>query len=493
MPSAPSPTASTSSAPPFLRRFLAGSAAAAALLCTVAPVAAASAPPGSTARGESTALATRLDSFIDPALLESVQQSIVGIVIIWEEPDDPYNWATQTSDPSGSTLGTRHGIPAVAVCTGWFDSPTTIVTAGHCVDPAEGRLILDMWNGLPTDPATGQPMPVPVRPESKRTVYAFQPRELPGAVLTAPTIVRVDDFRSADEGDTARLEVYGMPPAHPLPVAPTAPRLGEPVTSIGFPGLNIADTDGIDLDALLTGGKTPAEVLQYSRLQPASTSGTITARQYRHGVGVYQVSADFDQGMSGGPTLNARGQVLGINSQMTIPFLGQNFNIITDTATLRAYLTDAAAPDQGQPPADPATPTDQRSTDDQAAVAGLPGWTVPAAVIGVAASTGGLVLWRRRRAADTTQKQTATGNSAGTGDADMDAGAALPQSTKCPSVLTPRQFDVAALLVDGRSAAEIADRLRIATTTVEKHVESIRLRLGVTSRADLLARLRALL
>jgi S1-C subfamily serine protease len=118
-----------------------------------------------------------------------------------------------------------------------------------------------------------------------------------------------------------------VPPAHPLPVAPDAPRLGEPVTSIGFPGLNIADTDGIDLDALLAGNKTPAEVLQDSRLQPANTSGTITARQYRHGVAVYQVSAGFDHGMSGGPTLNSRGQVLGMNSQMTVPFLGQNFNI----------------------------------------------------------------------------------------------------------------------------------------------------------------------
>jgi S1-C subfamily serine protease len=67
----------------------------------------------------------------------------------------------------------------------------------------------------------------------------------------------------------------------------------------------------------VSGGKTPAEVLQDSRLQPVNTSGTITARQFRQGVAVYQINADLAEGISGGPTINSRGEVLGINSQMS--------------------------------------------------------------------------------------------------------------------------------------------------------------------------------
>jgi hypothetical protein len=287
-----------------------------------------------------------LNGLIDPALLESIQQSIVGLVVIWEEPEDPFALMPEAPTTPGSGE-----LPVMTICTGWFDSPTTIVTAGHCVDPKEGRRALDSRRGPTIDPTTGLPTAgsETARPDPKRTVWAFQPREMQGAVITAPVIVRVDSFRPADEGDTAKLEVYGLPPAKPLPVAPTAPRLGETVTSIGFPGLNIDETDGVDVEGLISGGKTPAEVLQDSRLQPVNTSGTITARQYRQGVAVYQINADLAEGISGGPTINARGEVLGVNSQMTVPFIGQNFNVITDTGMLRDFLGhDSAPPAAGQ-------------------------------------------------------------------------------------------------------------------------------------------------
>jgi hypothetical protein len=232
-----------------------------------------------------------LNTFIDSARLESLQQSIVGLVTIWEEPVDPFAMpaVTEPQDPAAPPE-----LPVMSICTGWFDTPTTIVTAGHCVDPKEGRLAMHMQDG-PVDPETGWPLPLdPGLFDPQRTVWAFQPRELPGAVLTSPVIGRVHSFRSAEEGDTAKLEVHGLPPAKPLAIAPTSPQLGEPVTSIGFPGLNISETDGIDIPGLLNGGKAPAEVLQDSRLQPASTSGTIIARQFRQGVAVHQVSADFD-------------------------------------------------------------------------------------------------------------------------------------------------------------------------------------------------------
>jgi hypothetical protein len=326
-----------------------------------------------------------LNGLIDPALLESVQQSIVGLVVIWEEPQDPFALM-----PAPAPTGGEDELPVMTICTGWFDSPTTIVTAGHCVDPKEGRAALDSRIGPAIDPTTGAPAPTQAaRPEPKRTVWAFQPREMQGAVITAPVIVRVDSFRPADEGDTAKLEMYGLPPAKPLPIAPDAPQLGETVTSIGFPGLNIDATDGVDVEGLVSGGKTPAEVLQDSRLQPVNTSGTITARQFRQGVAVYQINADLAEGISGGPTINSRGEVLGINSQMTVPFIGQNFNVITETGMLRDFLGHGAPQPGAAPPGEPSEVAIENTAGGAGQAAPL---TVVIALVG-GAIIGAILMW----------------------------------------------------------------------------------------------------
>jgi hypothetical protein len=377
------------------------------------PAPAAPAPPA-----EQPPQAAPLNSLIDPGRLESVQQSIVGLVIVWSEHEDPFAWLTAPpEDPA-----TPPEPPVMAICTGWFDTPTTIATAGHCVDPEEGRVAMHIERGG-IDPETGLPTPVDYsRPAPTPTVYAFQPRELPGAVLTSPVIVRVHSFRKAEDGDTAKLEVFGMPPGKPLPIAPNPPRLGEPVVSIGFPGLNISDTDGVDMRKLMEGGQTPADVLQDSRLHPVNTSGTIMSRQFRKGVAVYQVNADFAGGLSGGPTINSHGQVYGINSMMTLTlFGGGNFNVITDTGMLREFLEHdqpaqpqhqqsqpeahpqlepvaAAAPAASSVPVAPAIQASAPPAPTGAASApnGSLGWIVAGSVI-AGAVLGGLVIPRLRR------------------------------------------------------------------------------------------------
>jgi hypothetical protein len=379
----------------------------------------ASEPPSPAAPAEPPQQAAPLNSLIDPALLESVQQSIVGLVIVWSEHEDPLAWLTAPpQDP-----GAPPEAPVMAICTGWFDSPTTIATAGHCVDPEEGRVAMHMERGG-IDPQTGLPTPVDYsRPAPIPTVYAFQPQELPGAVLTSPVIVRVHSFRRAEDGDTAKLEVFGMRPGKPLPIAPTAPRIGEPVVSIGFPGLNISDTDGVNLEKLMEGGQTPADVLQDSRLHPVNTSGTIMSRQFRKGVAVYQVNADFAGGLSGGPTINSRGQVYGINSMMTLTlFGGGNFNVITDTGMLREFL-EHDEPRQSQPQSEaqphpepvaaeaPASPSAPVEPPKQAGAPPAPSdvasasdasitWIITSSVVG-GAVLGGLVAPRLRRSRPT--------------------------------------------------------------------------------------------
>ncbi|HEX6939079.1 MAG TPA: helix-turn-helix transcriptional regulator [Longimicrobiales bacterium] len=55
--------------------------------------------------------------------------------------------------------------------------------------------------------------------------------------------------------------------------------------------------------------------------------------------------------------------------------------------------------------------------------------------------------------------------------------------------LTPRQAAVAALLAEGRSNAEVAERLGISPHTARHHTESVLMKLGVRSRAEVAARL----
>ncbi|MGZ4508656.1 MAG: response regulator transcription factor [Blastococcus sp.] len=53
--------------------------------------------------------------------------------------------------------------------------------------------------------------------------------------------------------------------------------------------------------------------------------------------------------------------------------------------------------------------------------------------------------------------------------------------------MTARQLQVAALVADGLTNRQIAERLGIEERSAEGHVERIRYRLGVTSRAQVAA------
>lgn len=63
----------------------------------------------------------------------------------------------------------------------------------------------------------------------------------------------------------------------------------------------------------------------------------------------------------------------------------------------------------------------------------------------------------------------------------------LPVARRGAGELTPRQLEVAALVSAGRSNREIATALGIEERSAEGHVERIRLRLGVRSRAQIAA------
>jgi DNA-binding NarL/FixJ family response regulator len=54
--------------------------------------------------------------------------------------------------------------------------------------------------------------------------------------------------------------------------------------------------------------------------------------------------------------------------------------------------------------------------------------------------------------------------------------------------LTPREREVVRLAIEGRTAREIGSRLHIGERTVETHLANAYVKLGVTSRIDLVRR-----
>lgn len=236
----------------------------------------------------------------------------------------------------GDYVWTDQPVEASFICSGWFvDTTGDIVTAGHCVTPkgAKEKLIDayvgqlqeqgevdDAWidanlawaeRTWKVENATGGSTP-------DRKVVAYQSDRVKGAVLKSVTPASVIAYRSPDDEDAALLNVDAVrTPA--MPIAAASPRTGQAVTAIGFPG-------------------SVQEVVRYDTLAASFKTGTISSRQVNdNGVAKLEVNADISGGMSGGPTVDRLGNVVGLNS-FTINGEQENFNFITDTVSLRKFL-----------------------------------------------------------------------------------------------------------------------------------------------------------
>ena len=78
-------------------------------------------------------------------------------------------------------------------------------------------------------------------------------------------------------------------------------------------------------------------------------------------------------------------------------------------------------------------------------------------------------------------------------NAEADAETTGPIRTISVAGLSERETDVARLVVQGKTYAEIGETIFISPRTAEHHIASIRRRLGATSRSDLIAKLRVAL
>ncbi|WP_183070872.1 trypsin-like peptidase domain-containing protein [Rhodococcus rhodochrous] len=135
-----------------------------------------------------------------------------------------------------------------------------------------------------------------------------------------PVPARIVDSRPFGEGDVALLKVE----LEDLPAAELATdpdlRVGTPILSVGYP--SSAD-----------------QVTDYS-LEPTSKTGAVSAVKELRTQTVYEVSAPMSKGMSGGPTVDLEGRVVGVNSY-GIPGETQPFNYIVPVAGISELLASA--------------------------------------------------------------------------------------------------------------------------------------------------------
>jgi hypothetical protein len=305
------------------------------------------------------------------------------------------SWEGYVQYPVNGVATWSKKITATTGCTGWFASDQgDIVAAGHCVEPAQAKdsllqRFLSDNNALNLLPQARTSWRVEGResgsPPTLASVRASQPKGVPGTVLPDAVTLQVVNFQPFENGDLAHLKINGLTErTPPLAIASKPPQIGDQVTAIGFPG-SVANSQ----DAL--------------RLRASFKSGTVSSTQVSpKGVPRTEVNADISPGMSGGPTINGQGEVLGVNS-FILNGETRNFNFITDQASLRTFLqregiqivaAAAATQSSGGTTATAGLPRPESSGS------GFPLWAGLLIGLLVLVTAGmGLLLWRRRAVA----------------------------------------------------------------------------------------------
>jgi hypothetical protein len=215
-------------------------------------------------------------------------------------------------------------------CTGFFVSAEgEIVTAGHCVEVdsqvrlAAINLTLDQLAAEGSDVTGLEAADLEWETSfSRPRARVGQPTGVADGILSGQDmlIAQIVDWQSFEDGDNALLRVADLKQTPGLPVSTDTPSMGQEVTAIGFPG-------------------SVSDVSDVSRQAPSYKSGTVSSRQYTdRGVPNTEIDAAVSGGMSGGPTLDEQGGVIGVNS-FGIGGETQPFNFVTDTETLRDFLS----------------------------------------------------------------------------------------------------------------------------------------------------------
>lgn len=245
--------------------------------------------------------------------------------------------------PSGQMLslfGEGSNIPFVATwsCTGFVVNPDGwVATAGHCVDPETAkqlilkRAVSEYLTQFPDSPVGQVPAAVMEWLAKNARVEGQTPDRGPEISLvlmygTGTKIVEkmpasVVEFRPLGKGDVALLKVD----KHNLPSSELATdadvSIGTPVLAVGFP-------------------ETTQRVTGPS-LDPTNKSGKVSKKSAVESSPVYEIDAAVTDGMSGGPTIELNGKVIGVNSFGPVGE-PRAFNFISPADNLAAILAAKA-------------------------------------------------------------------------------------------------------------------------------------------------------
>ncbi len=299
---------------------------------------------------------------------EQLARGIFTMRISWQA-------IAQEIDPDGYPTPTLWTAELESQCSAWAASNNgDIMTNGHCVDPLEVKRQLQSMLAPEAfdygfDPKGGPPTDMPMSPDFMqqapvlsdeqifRTVQLVQPATIQNRLLDTWTTARYVAHQSFNDGDLALVKLEGYDgQTVAIPVATTAPQLLEPVTAVGYQG-TLTQIASLPTDVL---EQPDLDGLADTRLNPSLKDGTISSQQFTPGgASVWEISAPMSPGMSGGPTLNARGEVIGTNS-FTIDL--QPFNFITDYSNLQNFLRDHGVTEPAAADASPST--EPGSTED---------------------------------------------------------------------------------------------------------------------------------
>jgi serine protease Do len=260
-------------------------------------------------------------------------------------------------------------------CTGWFVSTDGHVgTAGHCIEQDDSTV-----NALFTNVIIENDINIGDQEVSQLdwyysleepVAYVGQPSVIDGPLSDKDgPVAQIIDHQPFENGDNALLKVSGMSDTPPLQVAVNQPTVGEEVVSIGYAG-------SVD------------DVTDTNRQPPSQKKGSVSSLSTTNrGVPVTEIDAAVTGGMSGGPTINADGAVIGINS-FGIVGESQPFNFITDTQTMRTFLEKNGVPIDSQATDDTTSGTSDEvedtstvSSTDSSSDDSMPAWAIAGLVL----------------------------------------------------------------------------------------------------------------
>jgi serine protease Do len=245
-------------------------------------------------------------------------------------------FSAYVADETGTYFNNGNPYELTATCTGFGVNPDGYVaTAGHCLDTYSPNGIKgDFIAQVAKEVVAAVPgVTLQEAVEFGTANWTVEGKAKGSAIDTQIAVVtgsvqgggkrqvlpaRLVDIRPFTQGDVALLKVETTD----LPTVELAGdadvQIGTPLLSIGYPASADAVTD--------------------PSLEPSNKDGQVSAKKTVGSVPVYETSAALTPGMSGGPTVDLEGRVLGINSFMPAGE-SQAFNFVAPASGLTELLS----------------------------------------------------------------------------------------------------------------------------------------------------------